>query len=472
MGDDDRPGNRGDCSFAERLFLRVVLWLTRNRVRVEGAEHLPKQDPVLIAMNHLNAFEALVAPLVLISLRGERKLVFLSDWMYFYMPIFGWALRRSGAIPVWSKRAKVPFLHLFRPARRPAPLKVAAQRLAAGKALALYPEGRRNDSPDTLLPGRPGLAWLALDSGVCIVPVGTDYEGRKEGRPAPRFPRLTIRIGKPLAVDQERAALAQKLRSRQTVESELTARVMENLARLSGKRVAAAAMKAESKMEQQPTGSIEARKVEPDADFEDAKRVVQEVYVTEKGWMSDATLDAFPGGASISWFIVRVRGEPAGLLRVVYDPPLEFPPGYRVELRKGVDWAALAAAARVAEVGRFMIREEHRRNPRVAIELMRAAVGEIVARDYTHLLTDVFEGDPHSPYEFHTRVLGFEEIGFHTHGELKTDRKRIILVLDIDRAYVRMRTRGGRFYRTFTEGYRDLLEARVADPRKRELAAG
>jgi hypothetical protein len=87
-------------------------------------------------------------------------------------------------------------------------------------------------------------------------------------------------------------------------------------------------------------------------------------------------------------------------------------------------------------------------------------------------VTDVFEGDPHSPYEFHTRVLGFEEIGFHTHGELKTDRRRIILVLDIDRAYIRMRARGGRFYRTFTEGYRDLLEARVADPRKQELAVG
>ena len=84
----------------------------------------------------------------------------------------------------------------------------------------------------------------------------------------------------------------------------------------------------------------------------------------------------------------------------------------------------------------------------------------------------MFEGDPHSPYEFHTRVLGFEEIGFHMHGEMKTDRKRIILALDIDQAYIRMRARGGRFYRTFTEGYRDLLEARVENQQKPELAVG
>jgi hypothetical protein len=225
-------------------------------------------------------------------------------------------------------------------------------------------------------------------------------------------------------------------------------------------------------MERPQAPAHEARKVELSSDSEDARQVVQDVYVREKRWLSTATLDAFPGGASISWFIVRVQGEPAGLLRVVYDPPLSFPPGYQVELRKEVDWASLAATARIAEVGRFMILEKHRRNPRVAVELMRTAVREIVERDYTHLVTDVFEGDPHSPYEFHTRVLGFAEIGSHTHGELQSDRKRIILAVDIDQAFLRMRTRSDRFYRRFTEGYRHLLEARLAAPKRPNLVAG
>lgn len=238
MADESAHAGRSDCSFSERLFLRIVLRLTRNRVRVEGAERLPQQDPVLFALNHLNGFEALVVPMTLIELRGGRKLSSLSDWMYFYVPVFGWALRRSGAIPVWTKRARLPLLHLLRPRQRPAPMKIAAQRLVRGRSLVIYPEGRRNPSPDTLLPGRPGLAWLALASGAPIVPVGTDYEGRKEGRPVPWWPRLTVRIGEPMGVEQERAALAQEPQSRQAIENQLTQRVMEALAQLCGKRVA------------------------------------------------------------------------------------------------------------------------------------------------------------------------------------------------------------------------------------------
>jgi len=472
MDKNSRPPVRGDCSISERGFLRIVLWLARNRIRVEGAEHLPARDPVLLALNHLNAFEALVVPLLLISLRGQRKIAFLSDWMYFHVPVFGWALRRSGAIPVWTKPAKVPGLHWLRPARRASPLKIAAERLAAGKAVALYPEGRRNTDPMKLLPGRPGLARLALETGVCIVPVGVDYAGREAGQPPPAFPRLTVRIGEPLTVDTERAAITQQPGSRQSIEDRLTARIMQTLAGLSGKGVATSDANHEQGTGWRQAGPLEARKVELSSDADDARKVVQDVYVREKRWLNTATLDAFPGGASISWFIVRVHGEPAGLLRVVYDPPMNFPPGYHVELRKDVDWSALVASARVAEVGRFMIIEKHRRNPRVAVELMRTAVREIVERDYTHLVTDVFEGDPHSPYEFHTRVLGFEEIGSHTHGELQSDRKRIILALEIDRAFERMRARSSRFYRTFTEGYRHLLDARFADPKRRGPVAG
>jgi hypothetical protein len=281
-----------------------------------------------------------------------------------------------------------------------------------------------------------------------------------------------VRIGEVLSVHAECAALAQQPDSRRSIEDGLTARIMRVLGGLSGKRVATPKTNDSIRTERRQWGALEARKVERSADAEDARVIVQDVYVREKGWLSAATLDTFPGGASISWFIVRVHGEPAGLLRVVYDPPLSFPPSYHVELRKDVDWAALVASARVAEVGRFMILEKHRRNARVAMELMRTAVREIVERDCTHLVTDVFEGDPHSPYEFHTRVLGFEEIGSHTHGELQSDRKRIILALDIDQAFVRMRTRSGRFYRSFTEGYGHLLEARMADPRRRALVAG
>jgi len=53
----------------------------------------------------------------------------------------------------------------------------------------------------------------------------------------------------------------------------------------------------------------------------------------------------------------------------------------------------------------------------------------------------VFEDDPHSPYQFHTRQLGFERIGTHRRGELACASRRILLVLDLERSYRQLRAR-------------------------------
>ena len=102
----------------------------------------------------------------------------------------------------------------------------------------------------------------------------------------------------------------------------------------------------------------------------------------------------------------------------------------------------LARGGRFAEVGRLMIRPEWRSRPKVVLALMRAVGAEVVERGCTHLLTAVFEDDPHSPYRFHTRQLGFERIGTHRHGELACASRRILLVLDIARSLERLAGRG------------------------------
>ncbi len=38
---------------------------------------------------------------------------------------------------------------------------------------------------------------------------------------------------------------------------------------------------------------------------------------------------------------------------------------------------------------------------------MRAAMEGIIERDYTQVITDVFDGDSHSPLNFYTRVCFF-----------------------------------------------------------------
>jgi hypothetical protein len=109
-----------------------------------------------------------------------------------------------------------------------------------------------------------------------------------------------------------------------------------------------------------------------------------------------------------------------------------------------------------------MILPQYRSKILVALRLMRIAIKEVVERDYTHFITDVFEGEPHSPFRFHTRILGFEVIGTHLHGELNCSCTRIILTLDILKAYQRLKLSKNRIYWSLTEGIRDILDKKLA----------
>ncbi len=194
-----------------------------------------------------------------------------------------------------------------------------------------------------------------------------------------------------------------------------------------------------------------------------ALAVLDEVFRSEKRWIDDPA-DEIPTTLpdDISWFVAWLDGEPAGVIRLHYDPLLELPAEAEFSLDPEIDVARLVQGKRFVEIGRFAIVPRHRRNYRIALRLMGAAAGEVVGRGYTHFITDVFEDDPHSPYRFHVRVLGFERIGTHRFGELKCDSMRIILVLDIARAYVRLREKKSRVYQEMTQGVTDLLDAFVA----------
>ena len=209
---------------------------------------------------------------------------------------------------------------------------------------------------------------------------------------------------------------------------------------------------------------IETFKVLDDQTRSQALQVIERVYHQEKNWIQAADREIPANIAQsdrYSWFLATVNDTPAGVIRLVYDPPLELPPECRVTLKNEIDLQELARRGRFVDIGRFMILPEYRRKFLVAIRLMRIAVREVIERNYTHFITDVFEGEPHSPLNFHTRILGFEVIGSHLHGELNCSLTRIILTMDILKAYQRMKMRRKRLYASLTEGYRGLLEEKI-----------
>jgi hypothetical protein len=211
---------------------------------------------------------------------------------------------------------------------------------------------------------------------------------------------------------------------------------------------------------------IQVEKVIDSASRVRALQVITEVYLKEKNWIrkpEDEIPEDIGSSTKYSWFLVNVGTAPAGVIRLTYDPSLELPPELDVTWDAGIDLESMAKNGRFVDIGRFMILPKFRHNIRIVLRLIREAIREVVERDYTHFITDVFESDPNSPLHFHTRVLGFERIGTHKFGELNCSSVRIILVLDILKSYQKQKSQNNKIYQEVTEGIRELLDAKVTE---------
>ena len=160
-----------------------------GRPKVEGLEHVPSSGPVILASNHLAVMDSFFLPLVV-----RRRITFLAKSEYFTgTGLKGWFSRwfftAVGQVPIDRSNADTA----------QAALDTAERVLGQGKLLGMYPEGTR--SPDgRLYKGKTGLARLALQTGVPVIPVamiGTNVVN-PPGTTVLRFGRVTVRFGKPM----------------------------------------------------------------------------------------------------------------------------------------------------------------------------------------------------------------------------------------------------------------------------------
>lgn len=160
-----------------------------GRPKVEGLEHVPSSGPVILASNHLAVMDSFYLPLVV-----RRRITFLAKSEYFTgAGLKGWFQRWFftvvGQVPIDRTDAD----------SAQAALNTAKQVLSQGKLLGMYPEGTR--SPDgRLYKGKTGLARLALETGVPVIPVamiGTNVVN-PPGTNMLRFGRVAVRFGKPM----------------------------------------------------------------------------------------------------------------------------------------------------------------------------------------------------------------------------------------------------------------------------------
>ncbi|WLT31108.1 1-acyl-sn-glycerol-3-phosphate acyltransferase [Geothrix sp. PMB-07] len=222
---------------ADRWLLRALLWLLGPLVRVEAPTALATPGPVIFAFTHSTFFETLFAALVLCFHRQER-VAFLVDWMYGRLPGFRWLVAKVDPIYVWNKRSQFGWINRHKGARPPRTAwEEAAERLALGRALAIFPEGKAHRDPQQLRKGRRGLGHMALTAAAVVVPVGIDFPLRRTKGRIPRVGRLLFRVGLPMAFPAESSAYrsSQDPRHQAQLADSATHGVMLELARLSGR---------------------------------------------------------------------------------------------------------------------------------------------------------------------------------------------------------------------------------------------
>ena len=205
----DSSGNASHV--AARLWGKIQLRTTGSRVTMQGLEHLDSRKSYIVVSNHQSFFD-------IFSLLGHLPLQFrwIAKAELFRIPLLGWAMTRTGYIPIERDSPKKAYRSMLQ----------AAEKVREGVSILIFPEGTR--SPDGLLqPFKKGVFLIALKSQAPILPVairGTRNIMRKNDWRA--YPgHVEIRIFPPIetagfSTDRE-AELSEQVRN--TLQQHLTA---------------------------------------------------------------------------------------------------------------------------------------------------------------------------------------------------------------------------------------------------------
>jgi 1-acyl-sn-glycerol-3-phosphate acyltransferase len=161
-----------------KWFIKIQVMLVLPfyfKTRITGRKNMRFKSPVIIMCNHISTWDVVL----LFCMFWTKTLYFLAASILFtYNRLFSWFIGALGAIRV--KRDKTDLVAID----------AAIRLLEAGRNLVIFPEGLRSLNGE-ILPFKPGIAIIALMTGVPIVPV---YICGKYGL----FSRIRMAVGEPI----------------------------------------------------------------------------------------------------------------------------------------------------------------------------------------------------------------------------------------------------------------------------------
>lgn len=205
MNSWNKPGTGGAVLYAVAAVLVGSLVTVVSRLRFakfrgrRKAAHLLPHGAIIVVSNHASYADGVM--LAIICRRMGRSLRLLATAGVFRAPGLGGLARRLGFIPVERGSSHAAEA-----------LDVAAEALAAGEAVGIFPEGRTTRDPEHWPErAKTGVVRLALRTGAPIVPIAMVGTHRVLTRSHPLRtilsnvvirPEVLIRVGEPIHLAQ------------------------------------------------------------------------------------------------------------------------------------------------------------------------------------------------------------------------------------------------------------------------------
>ncbi len=163
----------------------LIRWLLQHLTHIEtcDTDYIPASGPFILTANHLGLLDILM-------------IYYVTDHPALFIPVAEkW--ERFAFLRWLARRLNWVFIDRFNPDIKA--LRRMMRLLDAGNAMIIAPEGTRSRQ-ESLLPGRPGAAYLAMKGGYTVIPAAvTGTEDRVVFGCWRRFcrPRVRLRAGRP-----------------------------------------------------------------------------------------------------------------------------------------------------------------------------------------------------------------------------------------------------------------------------------